>query len=218
MYCEHYVYWKDDGKGWDPSIPEEQYWTYNCTDCVYTFEVDEAQQRVVDQVGKREIHDFQQTLFWPVLRSMNRGVRISQDKRNEFLQLLFPQIQAHQAFLADVLGYELNVGSPPQMQDLVYRQFNLPKQYSRSSGGVTCDDEALNKLAAKEPLFRPIATAILELRSLTKFLSTYVMAKLDIDGRMRCSFSIPGTETFRFSSSANPFGSGANLQNIPAGN
>ena len=173
---------------------------------------------MVDQVGKREIHDFQQTLFWPVLRSMNRGVRISQAKRNEFLQLLFPQIQAHQAFLADVLGYELNVGSPPQMQDLVYRQFNLPKQYSRSSGGVTCDDEALNKLAAKEPLFRPIATAILELRSLTKFLSTYVMAKLDIDGRMRCSFSIAGTETFRFSSSANPFGSGANLQNIPAGN
>ena len=218
MYCEHYAYWKDDGKGWDPSIPEEQYWTYNCMDCVYTFEVDEAQQRVVDQVGKREIHDFQQALFWPVLRSMNRGVRISQAKRNEFLQLLFPQIQAHQAFLADVLGYELNVGSPPQMQDLVYRQFNLPKQYSRSSGGVTCDDEALNKLAAKEPLFRPIATAILELRSLTKFLSTYVMAKLDIDGRMRCSFSIAGTETFRFSSSANPFGSGANLQNIPAGN
>ena len=104
------------------------------------------------------------------------------------------------------------------MQDLLYRQLNLPKQYSRTSGGLTCDDEAINKLMEKEPLFRPIGTAVLQLRSLSKFLSTYVMAKLDIDGRMRCSFAIAGTNTFRFSSSANPFGSGANLQNIPAGN
>lgn len=218
IYCEHYAYWKDDGKGWDPSIPEEKYWAYNCMDCVYTFEVDDGQQVAVDQTGKRDVHDFQQKLFWPVLRSMNRGVRVDMAKRNEFIQLLLPQIQAHEAFLSDILGYDLNVGSPPQMQDLVYRQFNLPKQYSRTSGGVTCDDEALNKLMEKEPLFRPIGTAILELRSLGKFLSTYAMAKLDIDGRMRCSFAIAGTNTFRFSSSANPFGSGANLQNIPAGN
>lgn len=218
MYCEHYEYWKDDGKTWDPSIPEEQHWTYNCTDCVYTFEVDEAQQRVVDQVGKRAVHDFQQQLFWPVLRTMNKGIRIDQAKRAAFADDLLPQIQEHQAFLNTVVGYELNVGSPPQMQDLLYRQLNLPKQYSRTSGGLTCDDEAINKLMEKEPLFRPIGTAVLQLRSLSKFLSTYVMAKLDIDGRLRCSFAIAGTVTFRFSSSANPFGSGANLQNIPAGN
>lgn len=218
MYCEHYEYWKDDGKTWDPSIPEEQHWTYNCTDCVYTFEVDEAQQRVVDQVGKRAVHDFQQQLFWPVLRTMNKGIRIDHAKRAAFANDLIPQIQDHQAFLNTVVGYELNVGSPPQMQDLLYRQLNLPKQYSRTSGGLTCDDEAINKLMEKEPLFRPIGTAVLQLRSLSKFLSTYVMAKLDIDGRMRCSFAIAGTNTFRFSSSANPFGSGANLQNIPAGN
>jgi DNA polymerase-1 len=32
---------------------------------------------------------------------------------------------------------------------------------------------------------------------------------------MRCSFSIAGTDTYRFSSSENAFGSGMNLQNIP---
>jgi len=217
MYCEHYTYWKDDGKGWDPSIPEEDYWTYNCTDAVYTFEVDDAQQVVVDQVGKREVHDFQQRLFWPVLRTMNKGIRIDHQKRNVFAADLLTQIQEHQAFLDYILGYQININSPPQMQDLLYNQFQLPKQYNRDSGALTCDDEAINKLSDLVVFFRPIGQTVLHLRSLSKFLSTYVMAKLDIDGRMRCSFSITGTETYRFSSSKNAFGSGANLQNIPSG-
>jgi DNA polymerase-1 len=53
------------------------------------------------------------------------------------------------------------------------------------------------------------------LRSIGVFLSTFINAELDSDGRMRCSFSIAGPTTFRFSSSENAFGSGMNLQNIP---
>jgi DNA polymerase I len=34
---------------------------------------------------------------------------------------------------------------------------------------------------------------------------------------MRCSFNVAGTETYRFSSSKNAFGTGMNLQNIPKG-
>jgi len=58
---------------------------------------------------------------------------------------------------------------------------------------------------------------IAELRSLGVFLSTFVNAPLDIDGRLRCSFNIAGTETYRFASSKNAFGSGLNMQNIPKG-
>ncbi|HWI68255.1 MAG TPA: DNA polymerase, partial [Nitrospiraceae bacterium] len=39
----------------------------------------------------------------------------------------------------------------------------------------------------------------------------------DVDGRLRCSFNVAGTETFRLSSSKNAFNSGLNLQNIPPG-
>jgi DNA polymerase I-like protein with 3'-5' exonuclease and polymerase domains len=49
------------------------------------------------------------------------------------------------------------------------------------------------------------------------------MAKLDADGRMRCSFNIGGSEsgksaprTYRLSSSKNAFDRGANLQNVPS--
>lgn len=37
---------------------------------------------------------------------------------------------------------------------------------------------------------------------------------MDTDGRMRTSYNVAGTETGRWSSSSNPFGSGTNLQNL----
>lgn len=42
MYCAHHVYWKDDGKNWDPKMGEEQLWRYNCEDTVRTFEIAEV--------------------------------------------------------------------------------------------------------------------------------------------------------------------------------
>ena len=49
------------------------------------------------------------------------------------------------------------------------------------------------------------------------FKNTFINAPLGYDGRMRCSFKITGTETYRFASSKDVFGSGMNLQNIPKG-
>ena len=42
MYCEHHIFWKEDGKNWHPSMGEEQFWRYNCEDAVRTFEIAEA--------------------------------------------------------------------------------------------------------------------------------------------------------------------------------
>jgi DNA polymerase I-like protein with 3'-5' exonuclease and polymerase domains len=63
----------------------------------------------------------------------------------------------------------------------------------------------------------PITRKISELRSLGVFNSTFVQAPLDTDGRIRTSFNICGTETYRFASSKNAFGTGLNCQNIPKG-
>jgi DNA polymerase-1 len=48
-------------------------------------------------------------------------------------------------------------------------------------------------------------------------VSTFINARLDLDGRLRCSFNPCGTYTFRYSSSKNAFWNGTNLQNIPKG-
>lgn len=217
MYCESHVYWKDDGKTWDAKTGEDQLWRYNCQDAVITFEVDTVEQANVDKMGLREVHDFQQELFWPVLATMNRGIRCDHSKRAKFAMTLFEEIAKREQWLVDTLGHPINIRSPKQMQELFYGSLGQKPIFNRKSGTVTCDDEALGRIATREPILRPLVKKIQELRSLNVFLSTFVNAPLDLDGRLRCSFNIAGTETYRFSSSTNAFGSGLNLQNIPKG-
>jgi len=217
MYCDYHLYWKDEGKEWDERTGEDQLWVYNCKDAVITFEVDEAQQAAVDKMGLREVDAFQQAVFWPVLRTMIKGLRVDTSRRSMFAMELHNEIANRDIWLADILGESLNIKSPKQMQSLFYESLGQRPITNRKTGNVSCDDEALRKLAEREPLLQPIVNKISELRSLGVFLSTFVSAPLDTDGRMRCSFNIGGTETYRFSSSKNAFGSGLNLQNIPKG-
>ncbi|QGH72943.1 MAG: DNA polymerase [Siphoviridae sp. ctdEk19] len=217
LYCEHYRYWKDDGKVWNKGIGEEALWSYNCEDCVRTFEVAEVLEETIAQLGLDEVHTFQQFLFWPVLEAMIAGVRIDTRNRGQFALQLSDELARREQWFIDVLGHPLNPKSPKQLQRLFYEDFKLPSQRNRKTGNVTLDDEALRRLAQKEPLVAPITRKIAECRSLGVFLSTFINAPLDSDGRMRCSFNITGTETYRFSSSENAFGSGTNLQNIPKG-
>lgn len=217
MYCEYHSYWKDEGKEWDVKMDEDQLWTYNCKDAVITFEVDTAQQAAIDVMRLRDVHDFQQRLFWPVLDTMNRGLRVDIPQRGQFAFSLQEEIAKREQWLIDVLEEPLNIKSPLQMKRMFYETLGQKPVLSRKTGTVTCDDEALRKIAEREPLLLPITRKIAELRSLGVFLSTFVNAPLDVDSRMRCSFNIAGTETYRFSSSKNAFNSGLNLQNIPKG-
>jgi DNA polymerase-1 len=108
------------------------------------------------------------------------------------------------------------------MTRLFYGDLAIKPVMSKAKKGipahVTCDDNALVTIMQREPITKPLIRAIQEYRSLGVFLSTFVLAGLDYDKRMRCSYNICGTETYRFSSSKNPFESGTNLQNIPKGN
>lgn len=227
LYCGAYEYWKDEGKEWDPSMPEDDLWYYNAKDCVYTYQVETGEAAARWELAAagwpklHEIHEFQQRLFGPVFRMMERGIRPNLALRNEFTSSLMAASAARTTMLREVLGYDLNINSPPQMQDLFYNQFGFRKHYKRGKPGapmsVTCDDAALAEIAASEPLVRPIVTAIQQLRSIGVFLNTFVNMSMDTDGRIRCSFNIAGTKTYRFSSSKSAFGSGTNLQNVPSG-
>lgn len=214
MYAEHHLYWKDESKNWDPKMGEEQLWVYNCKDAVITYEIDEVEQLAIDSVGLREPSDFQQSLFHPVLKTMNDGIRLAD--RGKICSDLMSEISSRESWLESVLGRTINIKSPKQMADLFYRELAQKPNFGKS-GGLTCDDAALERIGVREPLLLPLLKVIAELRSLGVFLSTFAEAPADADGRMRCSFNIAGTETYRFSSSENAFGSGMNLQNIPKG-
>jgi DNA polymerase I-like protein with 3'-5' exonuclease and polymerase domains len=223
IYCEQHIYWKQESKNWDPKLGEEQLWIYNCRDAVKTYEIAFAEMKAVDKFANGgwpelpQILQFQHDLWWAVLETMNRGIRVTEKDKATLAQELIEEIAKREQWLIDVIGRPVNIKSPKQMTDLFYRELGQKPVISRKTGNPTCDSQALEKIGEREPLLLPVIRVIEELRSLGVFLGTFVTAPLDIDRRMRCSFNIAGTETYRFSSSQNAFGSGMNLQNIPKG-
>lgn len=222
LHCGHHVYWKDESKNWDPKLGERQLWIYNCKDCCVTLEIDDSQQAAIKSFSASwpelpVIHDFRQSLFWPVLETMDRGIKVNNESKAQLSADLAAAIATREAWLESVIGHPLNIKSPKQMLDFFYRELAQKPIISRKTGNPTCDDTALERIIDREPLLLPVGRVIQELRSLGVFRSTFLEAPVDHDQRMRCSFNIAGTETYRFSSSENAFGSGMNLQNIPSG-
>ena len=220
MYLVDHLYWKDDRTNWETGPKgegEDQYWIYNCTDAVRTFAIKQVLDKVIAQLGMVEVNAFQQALAPRVLKTMNRGIRSDERARAEYSMQLMDAVHEREAWMLEVIGHPLNIKSPVQMKDFFYREMNQKPVISKKTRNPTCDDEALQRIAAREPILKPITECISELRSLGVFNSTFVQAPLDTDGRIRTSFNICGTETYRFASSKNAFGTGLNVQNIPKG-
>ncbi len=215
-------------KEWNDKVTsEDALWHYNCMDCINTRIVGEATLATASSLGLAAVHEAQQQMFWPVLSAMIRGVRVIPAERDRLADEIQTQISLRENFLRDVLGHQININSSKQMIELFYTDLAQPIIKSRPKKGqpshITCDDEALQRIAAREPLLKPIVSAVSDIRTLGIFLNNFVLAKLDLDGRMRCSYNIGGSEsgksapkTYRLSSSKNAFDCGTNLQNIPS--
>lgn len=220
MYAQDHVYWKEESKDWDKDLGEKQLWTYNCKDCCITWEVSpeiraDHQSQGRDNAYRAQHFKFQQSLFFPVLRMMNRGCRIDTKERAHLRKILIDQQYDRQEKLNYLAGHELNPRSSKQLINFFYKDLKLPVIRALQSESITTNSPAMVQISMREPALKPLCQLIVELRSLGVFLSTFIDAGLDSDGKMRCSFAIAGPTTFRFSSSENAFGSGMNLQNIP---
>jgi DNA polymerase I len=104
-------------------------------------------------------------------------------------------------------GQEFNVGSNPQLAQVLYEKLKLPI-LKKGKTGPSTDQEVLEKLAEQHPL----PGAILEYRSLSKLKSTYLDTLPGLvapDGRIHTTYHQAATATGRLSSSD------PNLQNIP---
>jgi DNA polymerase I-like protein with 3'-5' exonuclease and polymerase domains len=218
IYCDFHRFWKNETQEATLKRDDNIRWLYNCTDCCVTFEIAEKQASLVSREKAHDIVARQHSRWWPILRMMLRGIRIDLEYRKTLSGELSEALKSRMEWLAYVLGHELNPKSPKQMATFFYTDLMLPVQRQRKGKrAITCDDEALKKLAKLEPIIAPIVDVILEIRSIGVFKSTFVDASLDTDDRMRCSFNVAGPETMRLSSGENAFGSGTNIQNIPTG-
>ena len=107
---------------------------------------------------------------------------------------------------ADV-GHEFNLGSPKQLEQILFYELDLPKG-KRTKTGYSTDASVLEDLRPAHPMI----DKLLEWRVYTKLRSTYVEALptlLAPDGRLHTTFHQAVAATGRLSSSD------PNLQNIP---
>jgi DNA polymerase-1 len=107
---------------------------------------------------------------------------------------------------ADV-GHEFNLGSPKQLEQVLFHELNLPTG-KRTKTGYSTDATVLEELRAAHPM----VSKLLDWRLYAKLRSTYVQALpglLAADGRLHTTFHQAVAATGRLSSSD------PNLQNIP---
>ena len=227
IFCDHYVYWKDELKDYNSyPVDMHQYWNYSCKDGVYTYEIADKLAQLVEAAEQEAQYDFQMSMVDPAFHAMLRGVRIDKTLRRELTAELYDVSAALESWLLEATGNYKPEGStakthwfnsPAQCQSFFYDYLGLPKQRNRKTGRVATDDEALTKLAEIEPVVEPIVRHMQELRSVNIFRKNFLEAPLGPDGRIRCSYNLAGTETFRLASGKDAFGEGANLQTIPSG-
>lgn len=163
----------------------------------------------------RDHFEFQQRLFPAVLRMMLRGIRIDHGRRSTLKRELLHAALARQEQLDFMVGHSVNARSPQQLMRFFYEDLKVPGVKHITEDRLTLNSAALEQIATRDPCLTLLCQTIAELRSIHVFLANFIEAEPDVDGRMRCSFSIAGPTTFRFSSRENAFGSGMNLQNIP---
>lgn len=217
MYCRYHTYWKDEGKEWNPRVPEEQLWGYNCKDAVATYEANTVLSSILEQLKLTEQNEVQMKVWKYALKMMFRGAKIDQIVRGNIANELLTASQQLETDIEYMLGHPFNVRSPKQTHGLFYGQLQCKVVKSRATKKPTCDDNALRLFAEREPLLQPLTSRIADLRSIGVIFSNAIKAPIDADGRIRCSFD-PTAETYRWKSYENAFGTGTNLQNWTKGN
>ncbi len=226
LYCEYHWYWKEDGKEWDTKGDLGAHLRYNGLDCIRQYECGTVLRELIPRMGQTEQWEEQKRIGRLALRMMNKGVRIDKTKRAMLaLELAAASSDIGDWLLKIIPQDEVNPGaktpwfrSPTQCREFFGEDLGLRLPNNRKTGQLTFGKEALNILRERHPELTRLFDGIKDYRSVEVFHRTFIDAALDHDGRMRCSFNPGGTETFRWSSSTNVFGSGTNLQNIPSGN
>lgn len=194
------------------------HYRYCCTDAMVTLEIHEKHMELLNDpnfVKSKAHYEFNMSLL-PSLEYMQlRGIRYDVAASNEKLT----QIKARQAELQTMAEthakQEININSPLQMCNLLYKKLGLEPQYKKENGRKTnklcADSDALLTLMVKhQHPFVGVALAWRKLEGVRKQLCLLT----DADNRMRCRYNLVGADTGRLSCSKSETGSGTNLQTI----
>lgn len=217
LYSEHYSYWKEDITATedDPSTR----WIYNIKDIQHTLEVTEVLLEILDKqpIKMKEFYRFQQNEIAPALVDMmNTGLKVDLEKKQKLYIELNNLLTHIEATINNLFNIEINLKSPNQIKALFKDFLKVVPIVNKKTKAESFGSDSMLVYLEEYPLYSPLITLILEYRSIGVFVRTFLAAKVDSDNRMRCSYNVAGTKTYRLASRKNAFGSGCNLQNVPS--
>jgi DNA polymerase-1 len=144
-----------------------------------------------------------------VLAKMERtGIAADLDHFGSMSAMLHGEVKAAEQAAFAVVGHEFNLGSPKQLQEVLFTELGLPKT-KRIKTGYTTDSEALTSLLAQTG--HPVLEHLLRHRDVSKLMTIVdsLIPMPDEGGRIHTTFNQTIAATGRLSSTD------PNLQNIP---
>ncbi|MDT3343963.1 DNA polymerase I [Microbacterium aquilitoris] len=139
------------------------------------------------------------------------GVSVSRDKLSGFSGELAARADAIAQEAYGIIGREVNLGSPKQLQEVLFDQLELPKT-RKTKTGYSTDAAVLADLQESHP--HPFLGLLLQHREASKLRQIIESLTVGIaeDGRIHTTYVQTGSQTGRLSSTD------PNLQNIPIRN
>ena len=164
------------------------------------------------ELSDRQLIDLYTDLEIPTmieLAQMERlGIAVDREKLESLRDFFRSEVERETSAAYEVAGHEFNIGSPKQLQVVLFEEFKLPKT-KKIKTGFTTDAESLEWLGTKTG--HPILIHLLRIRETSKLLTTVdgLLAATSVDGRIHTTFQQTVAATGRLSSTD------PNLQNIP---
>ncbi len=182
---------------------------YSCEDAHATYRLTRILERKIEEEGFGRLFREVEMPLVSVLTEMEfAGIKIDVAFFKGLSREFRKDLEKLEKEIHDLAGEPFNINSPQQLGKILFEKLRLSKP-KRTKTGYATDVKVLNRLAAEHRLPR----LVLEYRSLSKLLSTYVEALPRLvhpeTGRIHTSFNQAVAATGRLSSSD------PNLQNIP---
>ena len=216
LYIDDFSYWKGGLHG-----DNNTRWLYNISDCIYTLGIENILDSLLakENLALQTFYRFQQDQVCKHITTlMNRGVAVDltlkEQLRTEYIELHKHAKELLQWLTGDI---EFNPDSTAQIKVLFKDICGITPVIDRKTKSETFGAKAMLVYLEEYPVWRTLLTTYLEYKRLGVFVRTFLSAKVSEDGKMRCSYNVAGTKTYRLASRKNIDGGGLNLQNLPSG-
>jgi len=178
----------------------------------YTLRVADAMRTQIPASVARVLTDIELPTLDTLADMELAGVAVSHEKLSGFSAELGARADAVAQLAYAEIGREVNLGSPKQLQEVLFEQLELPKT-RKTKTGYSTDAAVLADLQESNP--HPFLDLLLQHREATKLRQ--IIESLDAsigndrtaDGRIHTTYVQTGSQTGRLSSTD------PNLQNIP---